>query len=145
MKEVPMKIGNTILDCDGNELKVREQANDCAVTLRKVDCEDEMTAPYFLPKRWLSGTVRGEKFLSFADETVLEDGTVLVDSDGHRIQVENIDDSDLVSLADFEDETIYYLEKEWVENAIEGCSSFEMRRDFLPFLKFSEFDLESEQ
>lgn len=140
-----MKVGNTILDCAGNELEVREQANGRAVTLRKVDCEDEMTAPYFLPKRWLSGTVEGKQFLSFTDGTDLEDGTILVDSDGHRIKVEDIDDSGLVSLAHFEDETIYYLEKKWVLNAIEGCSSFEMRRDFLPFLKFSEFDLESEQ
>lgn len=139
-----MKTGDTILDHDGNVLEVREQPSDRTVTLREVESEDEMTAPYFLPKQWLSGAVQGEQFLSLVEETDLEEEATLVDTSDRTIKVGDIDDSGLVSLFDFEDETIYYLKRGWVENGIEGRSSFELRRNSLPFLNFSGFDPEDE-
>lgn len=140
-----MKIGDTIVDNNGNVLEVREQPSDRTVTLREVDSEDEMTAPYFLPERWLSEAVQGERFLSLVDETDLEEEVTLVDTDDRTIKVGDIDDSGLVSLFDFDDETIYYLEKEWVENGIEGRSSFEVRGNSLPFLNFRRFEQEDER
>lgn len=122
-----MKIANTLLDHNGNLLKVSELPYDRTVILSEVDRDDDMTAPYFLPKKWLSNAVHGEQFLSFVEETDLEEGRTLVDANDHEITVGDIDDSGLVSLFDLDDETIYYLDKEWVENGIEGCSSFKLK------------------